>query len=584
MKEKKNIERLFQEKFKDFEAVPPQDVWINIEARLQTKKKKRRIVPFWLKTSGIAAVLVIGVGLFLNERAKQIDVILNQNNEDSVVVQDDNKEIDTNNTINSESPSSDFVKESNSIDNKGRIIKANEVVTDNNNPIYTDESETRNTTNSNIKRNKLNNKKEVIGNSKKQLVYEESKNEKNQKAQELEKSNWEATDLIPNSSSNLVVEERRNSSKEKNNLSLKSGSEEKDNENILTTNKKNLENNNLFEKLIPDNVNNQGLVNNSLEKKQNEAIEKYNLIENLINKNIVESIIDTLKINEVLAISTEEVKDSIQVVSADKEEENELEKLLKEKEEGKNADEKEEEKRNKWVVSTNAAPVYFNSISEGSPLDSQFESNDKSYQTSMSYGIGFEYSLSKKLAIRSGVNKVDFSYDTQEVYYSNLLKSEMNSINLKTLHVDRVAEAKEMHFYKKESINALSDIENFSSEEIGILNQQLGYIEVPLELSYKLVDKKFGVDVIGGVSTLLLQENAVSLKSNGMEMSIGEANNLNDVHFSGNFGFGLRYTFWKSFNANFQPMLKYQFNTFSENSGNFKPYFVGLYTGLSYSF
>jgi hypothetical protein len=581
MKEKKNIERLFQEKFKDFEAVPPQDAWINIEARLQTKKKKRRIVPFWFKTSGVAAVLAIVVGLFLNEKVNQKNIPFNQNNENEVVVQDDNKEIDTNNTINPESSSSDFVKEANSIDNKGSIIiTTNEIVTANNNSIYTNESERRNATNSNLKKNKLNNKKEVIGNSKKELVYEKSKNEKNQKVQELEKSNWEATDLIPNSSSNLVVEERINSSKDKNNLSSTSDLEEKDNDNILSTNKKNLENDNFIEKLIPENANNQVLVNNSSEKKHNEAIEN----EILTNQNIAESIIDTLKINEVLAISTEEIKDSIQVVSTDNKEENELEKLLKEKEEGKNADEKEEEKRNKWVVSTNAAPVYFNSISEGSPLDSQFESNDKSYQTSMSYGVGFAYSLSKKLAIRSGVNKVGFSYDTQEVYYSNLLKSEMNSMNLKTLHVDRVAEAKEMHFYKKESVNALSDVENFSSEEIGVLNQQLGYIEVPLELSYKLVDKKFGVDVIGGMSTLFLQDNAVSLKSNGMEMSIGEANNLNDVHFSGNFGFGLRYTFWKSFNANFQPMLKYQFNTFSENSGNFKPYFVGLYTGLSYSF
>ena len=27
MKDQKNIERLFQEKFKDFEALPPQDSW-----------------------------------------------------------------------------------------------------------------------------------------------------------------------------------------------------------------------------------------------------------------------------------------------------------------------------------------------------------------------------------------------------------------------------------------------------------------------------------------------------------------------------------------------------------------------------
>ena len=38
---------------------------------------------------------------------------------------------------------------------------------------------------------------------------------------------------------------------------------------------------------------------------------------------------------------------------------------------------KKEKKRNRWAVSTNASPVYFNSISEGSSLDSQFSKTVK---------------------------------------------------------------------------------------------------------------------------------------------------------------------------------------------------------------
>ena len=118
----------------------------------------------------------------------------------------------------------------------------------------------------------------------------------------------------------------------------------------------------------------------------------------------------------------------------------------------------------------------------------------------------------------------------------------------------------------------------------GSLNQEIGFVEVPVELSYKLLDKKFGIEVIGGLSTLFLSENKVSLVSNGQEMNIGSANNLNNIHFSSNVGLGFKYSFWKNFNANFQPMFKYQINTFSENSGNFKPYFIGLYSGISFSF
>ena len=54
MKENKNIERLFQEKFKDFEALPPEESWDIIANRLN--KKKKRIVPLWFQLSGIAGV------------------------------------------------------------------------------------------------------------------------------------------------------------------------------------------------------------------------------------------------------------------------------------------------------------------------------------------------------------------------------------------------------------------------------------------------------------------------------------------------------------------------------------------------
>ncbi|MBC8883582.1 hypothetical protein H9X57_09985 [Flavobacterium piscinae] len=40
MKDKKNLDRLFQEQFKDFEEIPPEIVWKNIEAELTKKKKE----------------------------------------------------------------------------------------------------------------------------------------------------------------------------------------------------------------------------------------------------------------------------------------------------------------------------------------------------------------------------------------------------------------------------------------------------------------------------------------------------------------------------------------------------------------
>ena len=67
-------------------------------------------------------------------------------------------------------------------------------------------------------------------------------------------------------------------------------------------------------------------------------------------------------------------------------------------------------------------------------------------------------------------------------------------------------------------------------------------------------------------------------------MTIGEASNLNPMHFSTNVGLGIKYDILKSLQFKVEPIVKYQLNTFSNDSGNFKPFFLGVYTGLNYRF
>jgi hypothetical protein len=118
----------------------------------------------------------------------------------------------------------------------------------------------------------------------------------------------------------------------------------------------------------------------------------------------------------------------------------------------------------------------------------------------------------------------------------------------------------------------------------GYINQEMGYLEMPLELSYALIDKKFGFKLIGGFSTLFLQDNAVNVVSDNRSTYLGEASNLSTVHFSTNIGLGLKYGFMKSFEFNVEPTFKYQINTFRSDAGNFKPYVFGIYSGVSYKF
>ena len=105
-----------------------------------------------------------------------------------------------------------------------------------------------------------------------------------------------------------------------------------------------------------------------------------------------------------------------------------------------------------------------------------------------------------------------------------------------------------------------------------------------MEFNYAILDKKLGVNLIGGVSSLFLVDNMVSLESGGLVTDIGQANNVNDVNFSTNVGIGINYEFSQNLQLNVEPMFKYQLNTFTETAGDFRPYAIGVYSGVRYRF
>jgi hypothetical protein len=105
MSERKNINKLFQEKFENFEVTPDEIVWENIESKLK-EKKKRRVIPFWWKLSGIAATLLIGLFVYNIDSKTTLNIgngIVNQEKDNSEINGNSAKKASekTNNTIES---------------------------------------------------------------------------------------------------------------------------------------------------------------------------------------------------------------------------------------------------------------------------------------------------------------------------------------------------------------------------------------------------------------------------------------------------------------------------------------------------
>ena len=229
----------------------------------------------------------------------------------------------------------------------------------------------------------------------------------------------------------------------------------------------------------------------------------------------------------------------------------------------------------KWSVGPTVAPVFYNTLQSGSPLNSDLADNSKTSDNSLSVGVRVNYQLSQKLFIQSGINRVDLAYNTNDVNaFITSSKNGFNNINTSKPGV-----------YLTPGQNATSNVKDLNRSGVsGDINQFMQYYEVPVEMKYSLYDRKLGLNLVGGFSTMILSDNSVSFVSGDGTTSLGVANNLNNFNFSGNVGVDLDYKISKSWYLNVAPMFKYQFNTYSGNSGDFRPYYFGLYSGLNYKF
>ncbi|MFK5878281.1 MAG: hypothetical protein QM478_02160 [Flavobacteriaceae bacterium] len=510
MKPNKNIDRLFQEKLRDFEEMPPDIVWENIEAQLDGKKK-RRIIPIWWRYAGVAVVLLLltfsGIQYFktTNTGADIDNTIVDIDNSDTPLI--DNNSLPNKQTIDEtivSSPDDEDVK---------------------NNPSTINKKESP---------EKLNGFKQTNSNTNEIVIAENNARKSTSKSVQPQTAILKGEKSVTEAS-NLIAKTEVEEPSDKNQLHTT-------NENLST--KENLK--------------------NPLVKSTNSDVVATTDSHSNTNVNQSKKVDDKKATLEVTYEKIENLEDTLDDKYKLKEEELVVEELGK-----------------RWSVATVVAPVLYNSFNtKGSPLDLQFENSPKEGSRSVSYGVKVGFKLNNKWSLQSGVSMFNVGYTIKNVY---IVPSTQFSSRL-----DNVDYVQTAIILNVNATNVLSQNE-FETGEIqetltGNLNQEYGYVEVPLEIKYSLTKGKLGVHLIGGFSTLFLNSNDVYVETDNFNSNLGEAKNLNDVNFSGNFGFDLDYAINKSIFINVSPMIKVYTSTFSENSDNFKPYLFGVYTGLNYRF
>lgn len=205
-------------------------------------------------------------------------------------------------------------------------------------------------------------------------------------------------------------------------------------------------------------------------------------------------------------------------------------------------------------------------------------------------GVKVNWQAGKKLAIQTGViyNKFgqqlagrssdlesaalrsDIVFKERDEYSSNL---ETSAGNIKMKETSK-------QYDPNEFLSALVSYPSSSSPD---MVQSFEAIEIPFVLRYSLMDKKFGLHMSGGVSTNFMIGNRVYDKSS--RQTLGETSGIRSINFSTSFSLGLEYQLSSKFSLSMEPALKYYLNSINRDSGfNYKPYSIGLSSGVRYKF
>ncbi len=255
----------------------------------------------------------------------------------------------------------------------------------------------------------------------------------------------------------------------------------------------------------------------------------------------------------------------------------------------------------KWSVGGQFSPIYsFRYIGQNS-LDSDRDSYNNNENGLFTYtgGLHVQYNASRRIKIYTGVY---YSRMGQQIADLQLYKSANNGpINLPIkgdLDINNsigfITSRNDMLYFQDQSgyrVEPLSLSESYDPLKEGLIPlnakivQSLDYLEVPLIIRYKLIDKRIDLNLLGGVSTNFMVRNETYASVEGSKIYIGETNGLKTINYSSTLGIGLEYGLTESISLSLEPAFKYYINSINQgNNMDTHPYSIGIFTGLNYIF
>ena len=253
---------------------------------------------------------------------------------------------------------------------------------------------------------------------------------------------------------------------------------------------------------------------------------------------------------------------------------------------------------NRWSILAMASPTYYSQFTTSSnELSHQIKASDQG-KASYSGGVGFSYKINGRLSIQSGLYYSAIGQELGNITAHSgfaQVNPSKGSNNFKVLTANGTVSASNPDIYlgstnvpdrmlTKYTLDVLDPVKanlNYLSNSIF---QDLSYLELPLLLRFKAIDRKMGLSFVGGLSYNFLVNNSVYVIDGGGKIPVGTTEGVSNLSLSSSLGMGMEYKISKNLSFNIEPTFRYFINSNADRIVGLHSYALGIFSGVAYKF
>lgn len=250
----------------------------------------------------------------------------------------------------------------------------------------------------------------------------------------------------------------------------------------------------------------------------------------------------------------------------------------------------------RFLVGASMSPAMGFSRTGNNQRLAELMSSERS-RPSYSTGVTVGYKISDRLTIQSGIGMASIGQTISDVnVYAGL--SDFYAVKSSYLYSVETASgtilAGNTDLYLTDSRDRvgtlvqgnLADPSKYELTQIGSdIQQVFRYLEMPVVLRYKVIDRKLGLNLSGGLAYGLLVDNAAYTGEGSDLVRVGHTEGISMHNISSQLGLGMEYDLSRKITFNLEPVFRYYMTPLSDISGSlYKPYSVGFWSGFSFKF